>query len=140
MTPAPYDRAVRFLTWLVTHVVALAVAAWLLDGIRFTGPSHGQAEIQHKLVPLLVVALILGVVSSFVKPILKILSIPFIILTLGLFLLVINAVMLLLTGWLAEQLDIGFRVGGFWSAVGGAIVITVVTWLVDRFIGSDERR
>ena len=128
----------RILTWLVTNAVALAVAAWLLDGIRFTGPIHGQAEIKEKLVPLLLVALILGVVSSFVKPVLKVLSIPFIILTLGLFLLVINAAMLLLTGWLAEQLDIGFRVHGFWTAVGGAIVITLVTWVVDGMIGSDR--
>lgn len=130
----------RFLTWLVTNAVALAVAAWLLDGIHFTGPTHGEAEIKHKLVPLLVVALILGVVSSLVKPVLTILSIPFIILTLGLFLLVINAAMLLLTGWLADQFDIGFEVHGFWTAVGGAIVITVVTWVVDGLIGADEKR
>lgn len=130
----------RFLTWLVTNAVALAVAAWLLDGIHFTGPVHGQAEIKHKLLPLLVVALILGVVSSLVKPVLTVLSIPFIIVTLGLFLLVINAGMLLLTGWLADQFDIGFAVDGFWTAVGGAIVITVVTWIVDGLIGSDDRR
>jgi putative membrane protein len=129
---------VRFLTWLVTTAIALAVAAWLVEGIRFTGPAHGQAELKHKLVPLLLVALILGVVTSFVKPVLTILSIPFIILTLGLFLLVINAAMLLLTGWLAEQLDIGFVVTGFWPAVGGAIVITVVTWIVDGLIGDSR--
>ena len=129
----------RFLSWLITTAIALAVAAWLIDGIRFTGPTAGQEEIKHKLVPLLVVALILGIVSSFVKPVLTILSIPFIIVTLGLFLLVINAAMLMLTGWLAEQLDIGFRVSGFWPAVGGAIVITVVTWIVDGLIGPDTR-
>ena len=125
----------RFLTWLVTTAIALAIATWLVDGIRFTGPDHGEAELKHKLVPLLLVALILGVVTSFVKPILTILSIPFIIVTFGLFLLVINAGMLMLTGWLAEQLGIGFRVDGFWPAVGGAIVITVVTWIVDGLIG-----
>jgi putative membrane protein len=129
---------VRFLTWLVTTAIALAVATWLVDGIRFTGPVHGQAELKHKLVPLLLVALILGVVTSFVKPVLTILSIPFIIITLGLFLLVINAAMLMLTGWLADQLDIGFRVTGFWPAVGGAIVITVVTWIVDGLIGDSR--
>ena len=64
-----------------------------------------------------------------------ILSIPFIIVTLGLFLLVINAGMLLLTSWLADQLDIGFHVDGFWSAVGGAIVITLSTWVVDGVLG-----
>lgn len=130
----------RLIAWLVTNVVSLAAAAWVVDGIRFTGPTQGQAELEHKLVPLVVVALILGVVTSVVKPVLKILSIPFILLTLGLFLLVINAAMLLLTGALARGLDIGFRVTGFWPALGGAIVITVVTWVVDNLLGSDDRR
>ena len=130
----------RLLSLVLTNAVALAVAAWLIDGIRFTGPTNGQAELEEKWLPLLLVAVILGLVSSFVKPVLKFLSFPFIILTLGLFLLVINAGMLLLTGWLAEQLDIGFRVDGFWVAVGGAIVITLVTWVVDGLIGSDKDR
>ena len=125
----------RFLTWLVTTAVAVAVATLLVDGIYFTGPVHGQEEIKHKLVPLLVVALILGVVTSFVKPVLTLLSIPFIIITLGLFLLVINAALLKLTSWVADKLDIGFHVQGFWPAVWGAIVITVVTWIVDGVIG-----
>lgn len=129
----------RFLTWLLTTAIALAVAAWMVDGIRFTGPRSGLEELQGKLVPLLLVALILGGVSALVKPVLTFLSFPFIIITLGLFLLVINAAMLLLTGWLAEELDIGFRVTGFWPAVGGAIVITVVTWIVDRLIGDGRR-
>jgi len=128
---------VRFLTWLVSNAIALAVAAWVFDGIWFEGAGHGTAEIRDKLVPLLVVALILGVVSSFVKPVLKILSIPFIIVTLGLFLLVINAAMLMLTSWLAGQLDVGFHVDGFWTAVGGAIVITVVDWVLDGLVGRD---
>ncbi len=130
----------RFLTWLLTTAIALATAAWLIDGIRFTGPDSGTAEIQEKLLPLILVSLLLGLVSSFVKPVLTILSIPFIIVTLGLFLLVINAAMLMLTGWLADQLDIGFDVTGFWPAVGGAIVITLVTWIVDGIIGSDEKK
>ena len=130
---------VRFLTWLLSTAVALAAAAWLIEGIYFTGPTSGIEELQEKLVPLLLVALILGAVSALVKPVLTFLSIPFIIITLGLFLLVINAGMLLLTGWLAEELDVGFRVTGFWPAVGGAIVITVVTWIVDRLIGDGRR-
>ena len=128
----------RFLTWLVTTALALAVATLLIDGISFEGPVHGQEEIQDKLVPLLLVALIFGVITSFVKPVLTILSIPFIIVTLGLFLLVINAGLLLLTGWVADKLDIGFEVSGFWPAVGGAIVITVVTWIVDGLIGESQ--
>lgn len=128
----------RILTRLATTAVSLAVAAWLVDGIRFTGPRHGMDEIQHKLLPLLIVAAILGVITSFVKPVLTVLSIPFIILTLGLFLLVINAAMLGLTGWIAGQLDLGFKVTGFWPAVAGAIIITITTWIVDGFVGDDD--
>jgi putative membrane protein len=131
---------VRFLTWLLTTAIAVATAAWLIDGIRFSGPDSGTAEIQEKLLPLILVSLLLGLISSFVKPVLTILSIPFIIVTLGLFLLVINAAMLMLTGWLADKLDIGFEVTGFWPAVGGAIVITLVTWIVDGFIGTDAEK
>jgi putative membrane protein len=125
----------RFLTWLVTTAVAVAAAALLFQDIYFDGPIHGQEEIKHKLLPLLLVSLILGGVTSFVKPLLTFLSIPLIVVTLGLFLLVINAAMLALTSWLAGKLGIGFHVVGFWPAVGGAIVITVVTWIVDSLIG-----
>jgi putative membrane protein len=124
----------RVVTWLVTNAVALAVAAWLFDGIRFNGPSNGQPEIEEKLLPLLIVALILGVVSAIVKPMLTLLSLPLVILTIGLFLVVINAFMLQLTAWLSDKLDIGFHVDGFMTAVGGAIVITIVTWGVNQLI------
>ncbi len=129
----------RIVLRLISTAVALAVAAWLFDGIRFTGPSSGTEELQEKLLPLLLVAAILGLVTSFVKPLLVILSFPVVILTLGLFLLVINALMLLLTDALAVALGIGFRVDGFWPALGGAIVITFVTWIVDGATGVNER-
>jgi putative membrane protein len=121
----------RFIGWLLTNAVALGVAAQLFDGIGFGGSDDWQAKIWA----LLFVALILGIVNSFVSPILKFLSIPFIIITLGLFLLVINALMLLFTEWLAGLFDIDFYVNGFWTAVGGAIVITVVTWIVGLVFG-----
>ena len=128
----------RFVTWLLTNAVALAIAAALFEGISFGGPDQGSAEITHKLVPLLLVSLILGAVTSFVKPVLKILSIPLIIVTLGLFLLVINALMLMFTAWLAGLFDIGFHVDGFWTALGGSIVITLATWVLDAVIGDDR--
>jgi putative membrane protein len=118
----------RFVTWLLTYAVGLAVAALLIDGIRFDGPSSGQAELQEKIVPLLFVALILGLVSTFIEPVVKLLSLPFIILTLGFLLLVINALMLLLTARLAQAFDLGFHVDGFWYALVGAVVVTVVGW------------
>ena len=121
----------KFLGWLATNAVALAVAAWIFDGIGFGGSDDWQG----KFWPLLFVALILGIVNSFVSPVLKFLSIPFIIITLGLFLLLINALMLLFTEWLAGLFDIEFYVNGFWNAVGGAIVITIATWVIGLLFG-----
>lgn len=118
----------RFVTWLLTYAAGLAVAAQLLDGIRFDGPVNGQAELQEKLLPLLLVALILGVVSTFIEPILKLISLPFIILTLGFLLLVINALMLMLTARLADAFDLGFHVDGFWNALVGSLIVTIVGW------------
>lgn len=129
----------RSITWLLTTALALAAATALLDGIRFTGPRQGVAELEAKVLPLIAVALILGVVSALVKPVLKLVSFPLILLTLGLFLLVINALMLLLTGWLAEQLGLGFRVDGFWAAVGGGLVVSVVGWVLDAVLDGRER-
>lgn len=128
----------RIVTWLLTNAVSLAAATWLFEGIRFTGATDGQAEFQDKTVPLLIVALILGTVTALVKPVVTLLSLPLVLLTLGLFLLVINAAMLKLTAWLADLVDLGFTVTGFWPAVGGAIVITVVTWITDAIVGSDD--
>lgn len=117
----------KLVIWLIANTLAVAVAAWIVPGIRFT-EKGGLAEYWPTL---LAVGVILGVVSSFVKPVVKILSIPFIILTLGLFLWVINALMLLLTSWLAKQLDLGFVVNDFfWSALLGALVISLVNWFV----------
>lgn len=128
----------RIILRLLTTALGVAAAAWLLDGIRFIGPNNGSAEIKHNLVPLLIVSAILGIITSFVKPILTILSIPLIILTLGFFLLVINALMLMLTSSLADALGIDFVVRGFWTAVGGAIIITIVTWVVDGFVDDEK--
>jgi putative membrane protein len=129
---------VRFLTWLASTAVALAAATWLIDGIHFDGPVHGTAELEHKFLPLLGVALVLGVVSAFVKPVVKFFSIPFIILTLGLFLLVINALMLLLVEAISGGFGIGFHVDGFWAALWGGLIITVVHALLDAATDDDD--
>ena len=124
----------RLLIWLVTNTLAVGVAAWLLPGIRFT-EGDGLADYWPTL---LAVGVILGLVSAVVKPIVTVLSIPFILLTLGLFLWAINALMLELTAWLAKQLDLGFRVDDFfWQALLGALVITLVTWAVDTVVDRD---
>jgi putative membrane protein len=133
-----YARHVRFVTWLLTTAAGLAVATWLVNGIYFTGPSSGEAVLKHKILPLLLVALILGFISSFVRPVVTFFSIPFIIFTLGLFLLVINALMLMLTAWIAGGVGIGFHVVGFWNALWGSIVITLVNWFIGVVVLEDD--
>jgi putative membrane protein len=131
---------VRFVTWLLSTAAAVALATWLIDGIFFTGPSSGWEEVKHKILPLLLVSLILGVISSFVKPVVTFFSIPFIVLTLGLFLLVINALMLMLTAWIAGGLGIGFHVEGFWNALWGSLVITFVNWFISISVLKDDQK
>ncbi len=116
----------RFLSWVVVNALALAVAVWLFDGITLTGDSGGQ-----KLLELLVVGVIFGVVTSFVRPVVRLLSLPLIVLTLGLMLLVINALMLMLTSAIADGLDIGFHVDGFWTALWGSIVISIALMVLE---------
>jgi putative membrane protein len=124
---------VRLLTRVVVNAVALAVATWLVQGITLTGDTEGQ-----RLAALLVVAAVFGAVNAFVRPIVTFLALPFILLTLGLLLLVINGLMLLLTSWLSGQIGLGFDVDGFWAAVVGAIVVSVVTWLMEILLPSDR--
>ena len=123
----------RFLIWVVVNAGALAVAAWLLEGIRVGGKTTGE-----QAVTLIIVALIFGVVNAIVEPVVKLLSLPFILLTLGLFLIVINALMLLLTSWISGELGHRFVVDGFWTAVLGAIVITIATWILEAVLPSGD--
>jgi putative membrane protein len=119
----------RFLIWVTVNAIALAAATWLLEGITVTGGTGG-----HRALTLLLVAIVFGLVNAIVRPIVTLLSLPFIILTLGLLVLVINACMLLLTSWLSQQLGLGFHVDGFWTAVLGAIVITIATWILELLL------
>lgn len=123
--------------WAIT-TAALAVAAQLIDGIWFEGAREGRAELEDKILPLVLVALISCVVTAWVKPVLTFLSIPFILVTLGLFLIVLNALLLRFTAWLADAVDIGFHVDGFWPAVWGSIIISVTTWFLDAILGADD--
>ena len=77
---------------------------------------------------------IFGLVTSFIRPIVNFVSIPLIVLTLGLMLLVVNALMLMLTSWIAGQLDLGFHVDGFWVALGGSIVISLASAILEALL------
>jgi putative membrane protein len=120
---APFRSATMYtlIRWFV-----MAVAVWIAAAIV---PGISYEDWQS----LAIAAVVLGMLNAFVKPVLGLLSLPLIVLTMGLFLPVLNALMLMLTAWLVH----GFHVGGFWSAVAGSIVIS----LVSLFLGySGQRR
>jgi putative membrane protein len=125
----------RAIAVVLFNAGAVAIAAWIFPGISVGGDTTTE-----RVVTLLVVGAILGVINAFIAPIIKLLSIPFIILTLGLALLVINALMLKLAAWVADQADVDFHVEGFWTAVGGALVISLVTSALELGFMGDDRR
>jgi putative membrane protein len=126
---------VRFLLRLVANAAALAVATWLLSGITLTAQGTGD-----KVLVLLVVALIFGIVNAVVKPIFTAVTACVVLITLGVFLLVINALMLLLTSWVAGQIGIGWSVDGFWTALLGAIIVSVVSFVLNAFVPDRDER
>ena len=116
----------KFLVWVAVNAIAIAVATWLLRGITLSGATTSQ-----RVLTLVVVALIFGVINAVVRPVVKLLSLPLIILTLGLLTFVINACMLLLTSWVAGQIGVGFVVHGFITAVYGAVIVMIATWALE---------
>ncbi|MCX4665836.1 phage holin family protein [Streptomyces sp. NBC_01381] len=123
----------NFVVKTIANAAALAVAVWLLDKITLTGDSTGK-----KAGTLIIVALLFGLVNFLVKPIVKVLTFPLFILTLGLITLVVNALMLLLTSWLADKFDLSFHVDGFWTAVLGGLIISVVSWAMNVVLPDDK--
>jgi putative membrane protein len=117
---------VKLLIRLIINAIALWAAAQLVGGIELTGQIGG----------ILIVALIFGVVNAVLGTILKILSFPFILVTLGLFTLVINGFMLWLTALLSSNLSIA----NFWSAFWGALVISLVSWFLSAVLKDDDKR
>lgn len=123
---ATIRHMMNFVVKTLANAGALGVAIWLLQDITLTGESTGK-----KILTLILVALVFGLVNVLVKPVVKLLTLPLFILTLGLITLVVNALMLLLTSWLAEQFNLSFHVEGFWTAVLGGLIISVVSWALN---------
>jgi putative membrane protein len=113
----------------VFNAIALWVAAYFITGLDFNGT----------LLHLILVAAVFGLVNSLLRPLLTILTCPLIVLTLGLFTLVINAMMLLVTGWLAARWDLGFTVAGFWPAFWGGLVVGLVSLGLSMLFPRPER-
>lgn len=125
--------SVRILLKVGITAVALWVATLFVDGISVSGDTAGR-----RAVTLLGVAVLFGLINVIIKPIVKTLGCAFYILTLGLIGLVVNALLLWLTSELADRLDLPFHVAGFWPAFWGAIVVGLVGWVLNLFLGDDD--
>ena len=122
----------KLLLKLLVNAAALWAAVQLVDGVTHTGST----------VSLLGVALVFGLVNAIIKPLLMLFTLPALILTLGLFTFVINALMLMLTSALSGAFSLGFHVEGFWSALFGSLVISIVSAVLSLIIpdGKDRKR
>lgn len=120
------------LSWLII-AISVYLAALLIPGIRVADPNGWVA--------VAVMAAVLGVVNTFIRPILRLLSCGLIILTLGLFSLVINAITFALASWIAVNVfGVGFYVDGFWPALFGALVVSIVSTILGALFLGDDRR
>ena len=116
---------VNLLLRVVVNAVALWVAARLIDGIALS----------ESVASILFVAIVFGLVNALIRPVALVLTFPALILTLGLFTLVVNAGMLALTAWLTDSLSID----GFWAAFLGALVISLVSWVLSQILPDSDR-
>jgi len=125
----------RLIIRVLVTAASLLVATLLLPGIEITAGTTVS-----KITTLIVVALIFGIINAVLKPIVKVVGCVFYILTLGLIGLVVNALLLLLTSWVADKLNLPFHITGFWPAFWGAIIIGVVGWLLNITLGRERQR
>ena len=116
----------KILVRWITASAALFAAAYLVPGIRVEEPSAWTIYV--------VMALVLGLVNAFLRPLLKVLSCPLIILTLGFFVLIVNGISFLIAARIAEAMGIGFYVDGYWPAFLGALIVSVITVFFNLFI------
>jgi putative membrane protein len=120
----------RFLLRWAINAAGVYAAIWIVPGISFLGEWTG----------ILWIALIFGLLNALVRPLLKLLTCPLIILTLGLFTLVVNTLMLMLTSAVAQSVGIAFMVDGFWSALLGSLVISLVSVVLSIFVRDELKR
>jgi putative membrane protein len=119
-----------FLVRLLVNAAALWVATRIVPGVTYSG----------EVLPFLVVALVFGIINTFIGPVVKLLSLPLIILTLGIFALVVNGLMLWLTSALSDSLGLGFHVSGFWAALFGSLVVSIISTVLSTFIANESMR
>ena len=125
-----------FLIRVIVNALALAAAVWVVPGLKIIAAGEGTMS---TVIAYLVVAVIFGLVNALVRPIVKLFSLPITCLTLGLFTIVINALMLLLTSWLTTFTPIELVIEQFWwDAIAGTIIISIVSAVLGLFVKSDR--
>ncbi|MDN5571740.1 MAG: phage holin family protein [Propionibacteriaceae bacterium] len=123
---------IRFLV----SALSLGLATWLLPGIWLDVTDRPADAV----LTILLVAAIFGVVNAVVKPLFVFVTSPVLLLTLGLFLLVINAALLMLTSWVCAQLGVPWGGAGFWDAFWGAVLVSIVSFILNSFVGNRGER
>ncbi len=113
-----------FVVRTLVTAAGLALAAWLVPGITVSGPGT-----------LILAAVLMGFVNALVRPVVVVLTLPLTLVTLGLFLFIVNAAMFGFVAWLLA----GFAVAGFWSALAGWLIVSFVSWAVSSCIGPQGR-
>jgi len=122
---------IRFLA----SAVAISVATFLVPGVSLTAGST-----QAKVIAMLCVAVIFGIINAVVKPLFELVTAPLILITLGLFLLVINTVLMMLTSWIAGQLGLGWHVANWGAAFWGALIVSIVSFILHAFFGNKGKQ
>ncbi|MCU1531565.1 MAG: hypothetical protein JWO49_1136 [Arthrobacter sp.] len=144
-----HEAMFSFIVRVILNGLALWVAGWILPGLDIatsattaavadSGVTQGTDTIGI-ILAYLFIGLIFGVVNAFVRPLVSLLSLPITILTLGLFTIIINAGMLYLTSWISSQTPVHFTIDSFWTAVFGAIIITIISLLTSWLPGARRR-
>lgn len=118
---------------VVINALALWAAVYFVQGLNVQAATGGE-----EILVYLALGVIFGVVNAVIKPIVKTVGCAFYALTLGLIALVVNALLLLLTEWIAGLFDLPFGIDGFWPAFWGAIVVAVVSWVLSLFLGGRD--
>jgi putative membrane protein len=126
-----YAPCVQLIIRLVVNGIALWIATLVVDGVDIEASTT-----TGEVLTILAIAAVFAVVNIVVRPIVKLLSLPLYAITLGLFTFVVNALMLLLTSWIADLLDVPFHVDGFWAALLGGLVISFVSWVINLVLPS----
>jgi putative membrane protein len=131
-----HDHRMGIVIRLAISALALWISTLILRGITLGGDS-----VPKKVFTLIVVAVIFGVVNAILRPVVKTLGCALYVLTLGLIALVVNGLLLLLTSWIAGQLDLPFHVDKFWpTAVLGALIVGIISWVLNMLVpdGKDD--